>query len=444
MDSLTTGSEEAEGDEPAPAKKHSNLVESSSENVVEVKLAGSPGEADPTNPLYTGISTFEALGLHPDLLKGLYAMGFTRPSKIQEKALPLLLATPPRNMVGQSQSGTGKTAAFALTILSRVDPTSPTTQAICLAPARELARQIMDVIREMGKYTSVTSAFAIKDSVERGSAINAHIVVGTPGTVTDLIKRRQLDPRNVKIFVLDEADNMLDQQGLGDQSIRVKTFMPRTCQIILFSATFTEVIRQFATRFAPNANMISLKREELSVDGIRQLYMDCKNEQHKTEVLMAIYGLLVVGQSIIFVRRKDKAEQLTREMNREGHAVILLHGGLDSVERDRAMDDFRSGKCKVLITTNVLARGIDILQVNLVINFDMPLDAAGRPDPETYLHRIGRTGRFGRTGVSINFVHDQRSYEEMKAIETHFGREIKRVPTDDWEQIHQYLKKAVK
>ncbi|KAJ1552166.1 RNA helicase required for poly(A+) mRNA export [Cladochytrium tenue] len=367
-------------------------------------------------------------------------MGFTRPSKIQEKALPLLLASPARNMVGQSQSGTGKTAAFALTMLSRVDASAPVTQAICLAPARELARQIMDVVREMGKYTLVTTAFAIKDAVERGAAINAHIVVGTPGTVLELVKRRQLDTRHVKIFVLDEADTMLDQQGLGDQSIRVKSAVPRTAQIVLFSATFTDQIRQFATRLAPNANMIALKREELSVDGIRQLYMDCKNEDHKAEVLMAIYGLLVVGQSIIFVRRKDKAEFLAREMNRQGHEVALLHGSLEANERDRVMDDFRDGKVKVLITTNVLARGIDILQVNLVLNFDMPLDGSGRPDPETYLHRIGRTGRFGRTGVSINFVHDQRSFEEMKAIERHFGKEIKRVPTDDWEQVHAYLK----
>ncbi|KAJ3331319.1 RNA helicase required for poly(A+) mRNA export [Blyttiomyces sp. JEL0837] len=399
-------------DEVAVPNKHSNLVEHANDQVVEVKLADLVDDVN--NPLYSGVSTFEDLGLHPDLLKGLYGMGFQRPSKIQEKALPLLLSNPPRNMIGQSQSGTGKTAAFALTMLSRVNFNVPTTQAICLAPARELARQIMDVIREMGKYTPVTTAFAIKDSVERGSKVDAHIVVGTPGTLNDLIKKRQLDVKDVRIFVLDEADNMLDQQGLGDQSIRVKNFMPKNCQIVLFSATFTENVRQFAVRFAPNANMIKLKVEELSVDGIRQLYMDCRDENHKTEVLIMIYGLLTIGQSIIFVRRKDKAEQLTAKMNAEGHKVVLLHGGLDAAA------------------------------LNLVINFDMPVDASGRPDPETYLHRIGRTGRFGRTGVSINFVHDQRSYEEMKEIQEYLQREIKRVPTDDWEQIEEYLKKAVK
>ncbi|KAJ3414834.1 U3 snoRNP protein [Chytridiales sp. JEL 0842] len=439
LDSLKT--EEEVDDDIKVSKKHSGLVQEHDENVVEVQLVDI--QDDEENPLYTGVKTFEDLGLHTDLLKGLYAMGFQRPSKIQEKALPLLLANPPRNMIGQSQSGTGKTAAFALTMLSRVNPESPTTQAICLAPARELARQIMDVVRDMGKFTTITTAFAIKDSVERGAKVNANIVVGTPGTVMDLIKRRQIDARDVRIFVLDEADNMIDQQGLGDQSIRIRNMMPKTCQVVLFSATFTDQLRAFAAKFAPNANMISLRQEELSVDTIRQLYMDCKNEDHKVDVLMAIYGLLTIGQSIIFVRRRDKAEMLARVMNEQGHSVTLLHGAQDAAVRDQMIDDFRDGKSKVLITTNVLARGIDILQVNLVINYDMPLDSQNMPDPETYLHRIGRTGRFGRTGVSINFVHDQRSYEEMKAIETHFGREIKRIPTEDYMQIESMLKKAV-
>ncbi|KAJ3103439.1 RNA helicase required for poly(A+) mRNA export [Phlyctochytrium planicorne] len=432
--------ETADGAEDDVPGKNSNLLES--EHDVEVKLSDLQVSADAK--LYNAISKFEELGLHPDLLKGLYAMGFKAPSKIQERALPMLLANPPRNMIGQSQSGTGKTAAFTLTMLSRVDFNLPTTQAICLAPARELARQIMDVVREMGKFTPVTTAFAIKDSIEKGAKVNAHIVVGTPGTVMDLLKRRQIDNKDIRIFVLDEADNMIDQQGLGDQSIRVRMMMPKTCQLVLFSATFTEELRMFAQKVAPNANEISLKREELSVDAIRQCYMDCKNEDHKVEVLMNIYGLLTIGQSIVFVRRKDKAEQIAREMTDQGHEVLLLHGSLDAAMRDQAIDDFRDGKKKVLITTNVLARGIDILQVNLVINFDMPLDANRQPDPETYLHRIGRTGRFGRTGMSINFVHDQRSYDEMKAIEGHFGREIVRVPTEDISQLEAFLKKLSK
>ncbi|KAJ3349472.1 RNA helicase required for poly(A+) mRNA export [Entophlyctis luteolus] len=454
IDSLSSKLGDLSASEVKPAPKHSRLVDDDGDgdwgnsaesfdetNKVQVTL--SDGTVDPA--LYKGVKSFEDLGLSPELLKGIYGMGFEKPSKIQERALPLLLATPPQNMIGQSQSGTGKTAAFVLTMLSRIDCSNPALQAVCLAPSRELARQIMDVLREMGRFTNVTTAFAIKDAdMPKNVKIEAQAIVGTPGTVMDYLRKHMIDPSECKIFVLDEADNMLDMQGLGDQSIRVRKAMPRTCQILLFSATWTEELRNYATRLAPNAATISLKREELSVDAIRQLYMDCRDENHKTEILMAIYGLLTIGQSIIFVRQKWKAEELARRMNEEGHVVALLHGSLEGAARDKVMDDFRDGKSKVLITTNVLARGIDILQVTLVINFDMPVTADGRVDPETYLHRIGRTGRFGRTGVSINFVHDKRSFEEMDAIQRHFGKEIVKVNTDSYDEIERMLKKALK
>ncbi|KAJ1336209.1 hypothetical protein BSLG_007526 [Batrachochytrium salamandrivorans] len=397
--------DDPDAEEPeTQTKSSSNLVPDNPEKEVLVTLA----DGTDSNALYQSVSSFEDLGLHENLLKGLYGMGYQRPSKIQAKALPLLLMNPPKNMIGQSQAGTGKTAAFVLAMLTRIDPAIQAPQAICLAPARELARQILDNTREMGKYTAATTSHAIKDSIKREEKVSAQIVIGTPGTVADLIKRRALDCRHVKIFVLDEADNMLDQQGLGDQSIRVKNN-----------------VRLFAEKFAPNANSISLRQEELSVDSIKQFYMDCKNSPHKAE-------------------RRDDADMLRDKMIQQGHAVSALHGKHEAVDRDKAMDDFREGRSKVLITTNVLARGIDILQVNLVVNYDVPLDLNNRPDPETYLHRIGRTGRFGRQGVSINFVHDERSYQEMKAIEKYLGREIVRVPTDDYMSIEKMLKKAVK
>ncbi|KAH8548844.1 ATP-dependent RNA helicase DBP5 [Umbelopsis sp. PMI_123] len=416
----------------------SNLVESS--HVVQVKLADL--QANPDSPLYSAKS-FDQLGLKPELLKGLYNMKFTRPSKIQERALPLLLANPPRNMIGQSQSGTGKTAAFVLTMLSRIDPSIKAPQAICLAPTRELVRQILDVATQMGKFTNISMAVAVKDTYKRNMKMDAQLIVGTPGTTMDLTQRRQLDSRHVRIFVLDEADNMLDQNGLGDHSIRVKNMMPKDCQVVLFSATFPEIVRSFAVRFAPNANEISLRQEELSVDGIKQFYMDCNSEEHKYEVLCSLYNLLTISQSIIFCRRKDTADEIARRMTADGHSVVSLHGSLDSEERDAVMDAFREGHSKVLITTNVVARGIDILQVTLVINYDMPLTRDGKPDAETYLHRIGRTGRFGRTGVSINFVHDHDSWKQMRELESIFQRPITMVPTDDWEEVEKLLKKAI-
>ncbi|KAI9318557.1 P-loop containing nucleoside triphosphate hydrolase protein, partial [Dichotomocladium elegans] len=386
------------------------------------------------------VKSFEDLGLKPDILKGLYAMNFSKPSKIQESALPLLLKDPPMNMIGQSQSGTGKTAAFSLNILNRIDPHLAKPQAIVLSPSRELARQTVDVIQQMARFTDITTCLVVKDGLHKNRNVTEHVIVGTPGSVMDSIRRRHVRTEAVKVFVLDEADNMLDQDGLGDQSIRIKGLIASNPQIVLFSATFPENVRRFAPRFAPDANEISLRREELSVDSIKQFYMDCQSEEHKYEVLCQLYDLLTVSQSIIFCKRRETADEIARRMTEQGHAVLSLHGMMSPEERDQVMDYFRRGEAKVLITTNVIARGIDILQVSLVVNYDMPLDNRGNPDPETYLHRVGRTGRFGRTGVSINFVHDRRSWEQMRAIEEHFQRTITRVPTDDWENVERLLK----
>ncbi|KAF7724319.1 RNA helicase required for poly(A+) mRNA export [Apophysomyces ossiformis] len=335
----------------------------------------------------------------------------------------------------------GKTAAFVLAMLSRVDPNLHKPQAICLAPSRELARQILSVVQLMAKFTTITTALIVKDASIKRSRIYDQVIVGTPGSVVDVMRRQNLPTDDLKIFVLDEADNMLDQDGLGDQSIRIKTMIKSPLfQILLFSATYPDHVRTFATRFAPEANEITLRREQLSLDGIKQFYMDCMNEDHKYEVLTNLYDLLTVSQSIIFCKRRDTADEISRRMTEQGHAVVSLHGGMTSEERDKLMDDFRRGEFKVLITTNVLARGIDISQVSLIINYDMPLTSAGYPDPEVYLHRIGRTGRFGRSGVSINFVHDRRSWEHMRSIEEHFQKPIQRVQTNDWEEVERMLR----
>ncbi|KAG0163211.1 RNA helicase required for poly(A+) mRNA export, partial [Apophysomyces sp. BC1015] len=434
----------AEGDQIPISLSDLNLSNDprlfSADHSVQVRLADT---TDDSSPLYS-VRTFEALGLKEELLKGLYGMGFSKPSKIQERALPMMLSDPPKNMIAQSQSGTGKTAAFVLAMLSRVDTTLDQPQAICLAPSRELARQIMNVIETMAKFTSITTALVVKEAAIKRTRIRDQIIVGTPGSVMDVMRRQLLGTENLKIFVLDEADNMLDQDGLGDQSIRIKTMIKsRTTQILLFSATYPDHVHKFATRFAPDANAITLRREQLSLDGIKQFYMDCSSEEHKYEVLTNLYDLLTVSQSIIFCKRRDTADEIARRMTDQGHAVVSLHGGMLPGERDKLMDDFRRGEFKVLITTNVLARGIDILQVTLIVNYDMPLTPQGYPDPEAYLHRIGRTGRFGRTGVSINFVHDRRSWDQMRSIEEHFQKPIQRVQTDDWEEVERMLKEVL-
>lgn len=428
---------------PEEPKKtqETNLV--NSEYEVKVNLADL--QADPNSPLYS-VKSFEELGLSPELLKGLYAMKFQKPSKIQERALPLLLHNPPRNMIAQSQSGTGKTAAFSLAMLTRVDPSKgDATQAICLAPSRELARQTLEVIQDMGKFAKITTQLIVPESFEKNQPIKAQVVVGTPGTVLDLMRRKLIQLSQVKIFVLDEADNMLDKQGLGDQCIRVKKFLPKTTQLVLFSATFPDAVKEYAKRVVPNANTLELQRNEVNVSAIKQLYMDCNDENHKYEVLCELYGLLTIGSSIIFVSTKKTANQLYARLKQEGHQVSILHGDLQSQERDRLIDDFRDGRSKVLITTNVLARGIDIPTVSMVVNYDLPTTQSGQADPSTYVHRIGRTGRFGRKGVAISFVHDKKSYNVLSSIQHYFGDvEMTRVPTDDWDQVEKMVKKVLK
>ncbi|KAN0065814.1 RNA helicase required for poly(A+) mRNA export [Thecaphora frezii] len=429
----------ASGEAKKAESQETNLHEP--EHDVQVTLADQ--QADPNSPLYS-VKSFEELGLHENLLKGIYAMKYQKPSKIQEKALPLLLQNPPRNMIGQSQSGTGKTAAFILTMLSRIDYSVKKPQALVLAPSRELARQIMEVVQTMSKFTDVTTALSLPDEVKRGDKVDAQLIVGTPGKTFDLIKSKSIDTSAIKVFVLDEADNMLDQQSLGEQSIRVKNTMPKTCQLVLFSATFPDHVHEFALRLAPGANEIRLKQEELSVEAIKQFYMDCKNEDHKYDVLVELYNLLTIGQSIIFCAKRETADRIAQKMTAEGHKVDSLHGKLDTAERDRTIDAFREGKSKVLISTNVIARGIDIQQVTLVINYDMPLTNSGEADAETYLHRIGRTGRFGRKGVSINFVHDQQSWTYMDQIEKALKCQITRVGTDEVEEMEKTIKDALK
>lgn len=404
---------------------------------VNIKLADK--QADVNSPLYSAKS-FEELGLDESLLKGIYAMKFIKPSKVQERALPLLLANPPTNFIGQSQSGTGKTAAFVLTMLQRVDSNKQQVQALCLAPTRELARQIYDVTIRMGQFTKCTVALASRESGPRSLVtVTSHIVIGTPGTLLELERRQLLDFTTIKVFILDEADIMLDRQGLGMQSLRIRKACPEDTQTIFFSATFTDQVIEFANRVAPNANQLTLKRDELSLQAIKQYYMLCNNFGHKFELLSTIYGLMTVSQSIVFVATRVTADQVQAHMEKEGHRTSILHGGQTVEERDRIIEDFRRGATKVLISTNVLARGIDILQVSLVINFDLPMTTERTLDPETYLHRIGRTGRFGRTGVAINFVHNDHTMNAIKNLEAFFGIRIPEIPTNTLEAIEAKL-----
>eukprot|EP00029_Vermamoeba_vermiformis_P004262 TRINITY_DN14804_c0_g1_i1.p1 TRINITY_DN14804_c0_g1~~TRINITY_DN14804_c0_g1_i1.p1 ORF type:complete len:453 (+),score=204.66 TRINITY_DN14804_c0_g1_i1:95-1453(+) len=396
-------------------------------------------QSDPNSPLYS-TKSFEEMNLRPELLKAIYALKYNKPSRIQEHSVPNILADPMKHFIGQAQSGTGKTCAFSLSMLSRADPAVKKTQALCCAPTRELARQIYEEVKKLAKFTTFEVLLVVKDSPVPKKT-DAQIIIGTPGRIIDLIRRRAIETQAIKIYVLDEADVMLDIQGLADQSTRIQKSLPKTCQIALFSATYKDKVTQFAAKVVPNPKVvIRLKPEELSLEKIQQYYIDCKTEDNKFKILSEIYGFITVGASIIFVQTRKTAQELSKKMQAEGHQVSLLHGfDMAPEERDKVIDDFRANKTRVLITTNVLARGIDILQVSLVINFDLPLTGDHQPDPETYLHRIGRSGRFGRHGIAINLIHDDSSRKVMLAIQQHFQREIKPLAIEKIENLSKML-----
>lgn len=423
---------------PADASLMKKVLRS---HLMNVKSEVEVLQRDPKSPLYS-VRSFEELNLKPELLKGVYDMGFNKPSKIQETALPMLLADPPSNMIAQSQSGTGKTAAFALSMLSRIDISKQYPQALCLSPTFELAKQTGSVVEKMGKYmisSGLRVSYALRGSrLERGAKVDDHIIIGTPGTLLDWILRfRSFDPKKITIFVLDEADVMISTQGHQDQSIRIQKCLSKECQMLLFSATYEQQVMNFATSIIPDPVIIRLRREEESLDNIKQYYVMCYSAEKKYEALANLYGVLTIGQSMVFCHTRKSASWLSQKMSQDGHAVGLLTGELDIEQRLNILNRFRDGKEKVLITTNVCARGIDVEQVTIVVNYDIPVDQMNRPDFETYLHRIGRTGRFGKKGLAINFVDGPRSTQMVKKIGEHFGKEIHPLAVDDIDELEK-------
>jgi len=402
-----------------------------------------------TGSALSSVKSFQELNLPKHLLDALFAMGFDRPSAIQEEALPRILADPPRNLIGQAQSGSGKTAAFMLGMLYRTKVDSPaTTQAICCTPTRELAIQIFEkALRPMAaNMPGLKVQLAVAGThVERGTKLDAHCVIGTPGKIVDWLKRKTINTKHIKTFVLDEADSMIEESGHRANSLLIKKQMPKKCQCLFFSATFPPEVVSFATKMVENPDKILIEDgdEFLVVDVIKQLWIDTRQyEGGKLEFLSDIYSLLTIGQSIVFVGTKRDADSVHETLSTSGYACSVLHGGVTPEERDVTMQDFRDGKSTVLITTNVLARGVDVDNVMMVVNYDVPVDRDGNPDHETYLHRIGRTGRFGRKGTAINLIGDERSLNVLANIEQHFasqGKEMIAQAPADPEQLAEMI-----
>merc|ERR1711945_50475 len=365
---------------------------------------------------------FDDMNLREELLRGIYAYGFEKPSAIQSRAIvPCIKGM---DVIAQAQSGTGKTATFSIAILEKIDTSLRECQALILAPTRELAQQIQKVVMSLGDYMGAQCHACIGGTSVRGdmSKLDAgqHIVVGTPGRVFDMISRKVLRVNDIKQFVLDEADEMLSR-GFKDQIYDVFRNLNQEIQVILLSATMPAEVLEVTTRFMREPVRILVKKEELTLEGIRQFYISVEREEWKLDTLCDLYETLTITQAIIYCNTRRKVDWLTEKMHQRDFTVSAMHGDMDQKERDVIMREFRSGSSRVLITTDLLARGIDVQQVSLVINFDLPQKV------ESYLHRIGRSGRFGRKGVAINFVTHQ-DVQMMKAIERHYQTQIEEMP----------------
>eukprot|EP00794_Sanderia_malayensis_P020275 gene20275-22261_t len=366
--------------------------------------------------------TFDSMKIREDLLRGIYAYGFEKPSAIQQRAIiPIVKG---RDVIAQSQSGTGKTATFSISALQCVDTKLRETQVLVLSPTRELATQVQKVILALGDYMSVQCHSCI-GGTNVGEDIRKldygqHVVSGTPGRVFDMIKRRNLRTRSIKMLILDEADEMLNK-GFKEQIYDVYRFLPPATQVVLVSATLPHEILEMTNKFMTDPIRILVKRDELTLEGIKQFFVAVEREEWKFETLCDLYDTLTITQAVIFVNTKRKVDWLTEKMAEANFTVSAMHGDMPQKEREAIMKEFRSAQSRVLISTDLWARGLDVSQVSLVINYDLPNNR------ELYIHRIGRSGRFGRKGVAINFVKSD-DIRILRDIEQYYSTQIDEMP----------------
>ncbi|KAJ0249106.1 Eukaryotic initiation factor 4A-III [Hirschfeldia incana] len=368
------------------------------------------------------ITNFNDMGIKEDVLRGVYEYGFEKPSAIQQRAvMPILQG---RDVIAQAQSGTGKTSMIALSVCQIVDTSSREVQALILSPTRELASQTEKTIQAIGLHASI-QAHACIGGKSVGEDIRklengVHVVSGTPGRVCDMIKRKSLRTRAIKLLILDESDEMLSR-GFKDQIYDVYRYLPPDLQVCLVSATLPHEILEMTSKFMTEPVKILVKRDELTLEGIKQFFVAVEKEEWKFDTLCDLYDTLTITQAVIFCNTKRKVDWLSEKMRTNNFTVSSMHGDMPQKERDEIMNQFRSGDSRVLITTDVWARGIDVQQVSLVINYDLPNNR------ELYIHRIGRSGRFGRKGVAINFVKSD-DIKILRDIEQYYSTQIDEMP----------------
>jgi translation initiation factor 4A len=363
------------------------------------------------------------MGLHEPLLRGVYAYGFERPSAIQQQAI--VPFSKGRDIIAQAQSGTGKTGTYTIGMLQQIDCTQRVCQGLVLVPTRELATQAQKTVQAIGDYMAarvhacIGGTSVAKDISTLRSGV--HVVVGTPGRLLDMMSKKVLDTRFIKVIAIDEADEMLSH-GFLDVLADIFTLLPSDAQVGIFSATLPPEILDITKKFLHDPLKILVKKEELTLQGIRQFYINVQKDEWKFATLCDLYATISINQAIIFCSTKRTVDWLAQKMTEEGFTVSCIHG--DKLQDRRAiMDDFINGNSRVLITTDLLARGIDVQQVSVVMNYDLPKNR------ENYLHRIGRSGRFGRRGLAINFITNADSHL-LKDLERFYDTEIPEMPTN--------------
>lgn len=377
------------------------------------------------------ITNWDELNVSPELLRGIYAYGFEKPSEIQKKAIPVILEK--RDVIAQAQSGMGKTGAFSIGTLGVIDISKPKIQALLLAPTHELVKQTCNVIRSLGsnfpglRVKTLIGGTSIQEDAEDIRKNCPHIIVGCAGRVYDMFCRKYIKGNDIRVMVLDEADEMLSH-GFKDKIYQIFQYMPTELQVALFSATLPEDILELTSKFMREPARITMEAEKLNLECITQYYVALRHDGDKYDTLKDLFSAISVSQCIIYCNSIHRVTDLYRAMIDEGFSVCYIHSSMDREERDKAFQSFRTGGFRVLISSDITARGIDIQQVSTVINFDIT------KCPHKYLHRIGRSGRWGRKGMAINFVtrHDT---ETMRKIERHYGIEIKELPSNFSGQI---------
>ena len=376
------------------------------------------------------------LDLRPALLRGIFAYGFEKPSPIQKKGLiPLVqpgIKGKRRDILAQAQSGTGKTACFGVGSLQITDSEKKNTQVLILAPTHELASQIKGVVEDIGRFEKIkvqllVGGTSVDGDREKLDNDTPHIVVGTPGRVHDMIRRKYLKTENIELIVLDEADEMLSQ-GFKDQIYKIFQYMSNEVQISLFSATIPEALEQLTARFMRNPIKILVKAEQLTLQGIAQYYIRLDSDEHKYATIKDLFDGLTISQAIIYCNSTRRVDDLEEAMVQDEFPVKKIHGKMDEAERKIVHRDFKNGGCRVLITSDLFARGIDVQQVSVVINFDIC------NCKHTYLHRIGRSARWGRKGLAINFV-TRRDVPKIKEIVEWYQTQIDDLPLNFVEKI---------